>query len=85
MDVSESVDPSACKMGGGGHQSLMLGTEGEFISEGGAMDMRPKGRMFGDILHTFPVIIDIMMKVLETPDVIFFRDDSFHWFLLLNI
>jgi hypothetical protein len=60
----------------------MFGTKGEFIGESGGVDMRTKARMFGNVLHPFPVVIDNVMEVFKTLDVIFFRDDSFHWLLL---
>jgi len=80
MDVSEPVDLVAGEMRGGGHQILMLGTKGEFISEGGGFDVGPEGRVLGDILHPFAVVIDHMMKVFETLDVILFSDNPFHGF-----
>jgi hypothetical protein len=82
MDVREPVDFPAGKMGGGCHQVFMFGTKGEFIGESGGVDMRTKARMFGNVLHPFPVVIDNVMEVFKTLDVIFFRDDSFHWLLL---
>jgi hypothetical protein len=54
--------------------------KGKFISEGCRIDMRPKSRMLGDILHAFPVVIDRVTKVFEALDVIFLGNDSFHFF-----
>jgi ADP-heptose:LPS heptosyltransferase len=54
--------------------------KGKFVSEGRGIDVRPKGRMLGDILHTLPVVIDHMAKVFETPDIVLFGNDSFHFF-----
>jgi hypothetical protein len=45
--------------------------------------MRTETRMFSNILHTFSIVVDNVMEVFETLDVILFSDDSFHWFLLL--
>jgi hypothetical protein len=62
----------------------MLGTKGEFIGEGGGIDMGSKTGMLRDILNAFPIIINNMMKIFKALDVIFLRHDSFHWFLLLK-
>jgi hypothetical protein len=72
-------------MGSGGHQILMFRTKGEFIGEASGIDMRSKGRMLGYILHTLPVVIDNVMEVFQTLEVILFGDDSFHWFLSLML
>jgi hypothetical protein len=58
----------------------MFRPKGEFIGEGCRIDVRPKSRMLGDIFHTLPVIIDRMMEVFKTLDVIFFGNNSFHFF-----
>jgi hypothetical protein len=39
--------------------------------------------MFGDILNPFPVVIDNVMEVFQTLEVILFGDDSVHLSLLL--
>ena len=80
MNVSESVDLPTGKMGSGRHQVLMFGPKGKIIGEGGRIDVGPKGRMLGDILHALPVIIDYVMKLFEALDVILFGNDSFHFF-----
>jgi len=83
VDVSKPVDLSAGQMGSGRHQILVLRPKGEFVSKGGGIDMGLKSRMLGDVFHTFPVVIDYVMKVLEALDVIFLGNDSFHSSLLL--
>ena len=80
MNVSEPVDLPAGQMGSGCHQILVFGPKGKFISEGCGIDVRPKSRMLGDILHTLPVVIDRVMKVFETLDIVLFGNDSFHFF-----
>jgi hypothetical protein len=85
VDVSESVDLPAGEMGGGGHQILMFGAKSELIGESSGVDVRTKTGMLCNILNPFPVIIDDMMKVFETLDVIFFGHDSFHFFLSSKI
>jgi hypothetical protein len=80
VNVRESVDFPAGQMRSGCHQVLVFRPEGKLISEGRRIDMRPKGRMLGDILHTLPVVIDYAMKVFEALDVIFLGNDSFHFF-----
>ncbi len=82
MNVREPVDFPSGEMGCGRHQVLMLGTKGEFIGEGRGVDVRTKTRMLSNILHTFPIVIDNVMEVFKTLDVILFGDDSFHFFLL---
>ena len=84
VNVSESVDLPAGEMGGGRHQVLIFGTKGEFIGEGGRVDVGTNPRMLGNILHTFPIVIDGMMKIFQTLDVILFGHDSFHFLLLLQ-
>jgi hypothetical protein len=85
MNVSEAVNLSAGQMGSGCHQILMLGPNSKFISESCRIDMRPKSKMLGDVLHTLPVVIDHVMQVFETLKVIFLGNDSFHFFLLLPL
>jgi hypothetical protein len=58
----------------------MLGTKGEFVGEGCRVDVRPEARVLCDILHTFPVIIDNVMKILKTLNIIIFCNNSFHLF-----
>jgi hypothetical protein len=82
MDVGESVDLPAGEMGGGRHQVLIFGTKGELIGEGGRVDVGTNSRMLGNILHALPVIIDGVMKIFQTLDVIGFGYDSFHFVLL---
>jgi len=60
----------------------MLRTKGEFVGESCRVDVRPEGRVLGRILHAFPIIIDDVMKVLETLKVIFLGDNAVHLFLL---
>jgi hypothetical protein len=80
MNVSESVDLPAGKMGSGRHQVFMLGPKGKIVGEGGRIDVGPKGRMLGDILHALPVIIDRVTEFFEALDVILFGNDPFHFF-----
>jgi hypothetical protein len=82
--MSESVDLPACEMGGGCHQILMFRTERELIGESSGVDVGTKTGMLCNILYAFPIVIDDMMKVFETLDVIFFGHNSFHFFLLLS-
>jgi hypothetical protein len=82
VDVGESVDLPAGEMGGGRHQVLIFGTKGELIGEGGRVDVGTNPRMLGNILHALPVIIDGVMKIFQTLDVIGFGYDSFHFVLL---
>ncbi len=60
----------------------MLRPKGKFVSEGRRIDVGPKRRMLGDILHMFPVVIDHVMQVFEASDIIFFDNNPFHLFLL---
>jgi hypothetical protein len=83
VDMSESVDLPAGEMGAGSHQVLMFRAEGELIGEGRGVDVRKKTGMLCNILDTFPVIIDDVMKVFETLDVVILSNDSFHLFLLI--
>jgi hypothetical protein len=85
MDMGETVDSLSGEMGDSGHQVLMLRTEGQFIGEGCGFNVRPEGRVLGDILHPFSVVVDRMMKVFQALDIILFSDDSFHWFLSLML
>jgi hypothetical protein len=84
MDVGESVYLPAGEMGGGCHQILVFGAKGELIGESSGVDVRTKTGMLCNILNPFPVIVDDMMKIFETLDVIRFSYDSFHFFLLLQ-
>src|SRR5512139_2049401 len=84
VDVGESVDLPSSEMGGGCHQVLIFGTKGEFIGESSRVDMRTNTWMLGNILHAFPVVIDSMMEIFQTLDVILFGHDSFHFLLLLK-
>ena len=84
VNVGKSVDLSTSEMGGGCHQVFIFGTKSEFIGESGSVDVGTNPQMLGNILHPFPVVIDSMMKIFETLDVIFFGHDSFHFLLLLH-
>jgi hypothetical protein len=84
MNVSESVDLLTGEMGSGCHQIFMLRTKGKLVSEGCSIDVRSKSRMLGYILHTLPIIIDNVMEIFETLNVIFFGYDSVHLLLLLQ-
>src|SRR4030042_230693 len=81
VNVGESVDLPAGEMGGGRHQVLIFGTKGELIGEGGRVDVGTNPRMLGNILHALPVVIDGVMKIFQTPDVIRIGYDSFHFVL----
>jgi hypothetical protein len=80
MNVSESVDFSAGKMRSGRHQILVFRPKGKLVSEGRRIDVRPKSRMLGNILHALPIIIDRVMKFFEALNVILFGNDPFHFF-----
>jgi hypothetical protein len=80
MNVSESVDLPAGEMRRGCHQVFMFGPEGKFIGEGGSIDVGPKTRMHGNILHALPIVINSVMKIFKALDVILFGDNSFHLF-----
>jgi hypothetical protein len=82
VDMSESVDLPAGEMRNGCHQIFVFRTKGELIGESCRVNMRTKTGMFCDILYTFTVIVNDMMKILETLKVIFLGDNSFHRFLL---
>jgi hypothetical protein len=82
VDMRESVDLPACEMGCGRHQVFIFRAESEFISEGGGVDVRTKTRMLCNILNTFPIVIDDVMKVFEALDIVIFCHYSFHLILL---
>jgi hypothetical protein len=84
MNMGKSVDLLAGEVRSDGHQILMLRTKGEFIGEASGIDVRSKGRVLGYILHTLPVVIDRMVEVFQTLEVILFGYDSVHLILLLN-
>jgi hypothetical protein len=81
VDVGESVDLPTGEMGCGRHQVLIFGTKGELIGEGGRIDVGTNPRMLGNILHAFPIVIDGVMKIFQTLDVIRLGYDSFHFCL----
>jgi hypothetical protein len=85
VDMSESVDLSAGEMRGSGHQILIFRTKGELIRESRRVDVRTKTGMLCNILYAFPIIVDDMMKIFETLDVIFFGFDAFHVSLLSDV
>jgi hypothetical protein len=58
----------------------MLRTESELVGEGCGIDMGPKGGMLCDIVHTFAIVINDVMEVLQALDVIFSCHNVFHIF-----
>jgi hypothetical protein len=82
VDMGEPVDLLSGEVRNGGHQILMFRTKGEFIGETSGIDVRSKGRVLGHILHTLPIVIDRVMEIFETLNVIFFGYDSVHFNLL---
>jgi hypothetical protein len=82
VDMRESIDLSAGEMRSGCHQILMFRTKGELIGESRRVDVRTKTGMLCNIFYTFPIIVDDMMKILETLKVIFLGDNAVHLFLL---
>jgi hypothetical protein len=77
VDMSESVDLPAGEMRGGCHQVLMFRTKGELIGESRGVDVRTKTGMLCNILYTFPIVVDDMVKVFKALDIIFFGDNCF--------
>jgi len=80
VNVGEPVDFSSGQVGSGCHQILMFRTKGKLIGESRGVNVRTKTGMLCNILYTFPIIVDDMMKVFKALGIIFFGDNSFHFF-----
>jgi len=56
----------------------VLRAKSELVGEGCGIDVGAKARMLGYVVNTLPVIVDDMVKILQTLKVILFRYNSFH-------
>jgi hypothetical protein len=73
--MGEPIDFASYEMRFGIHEILIFRLEGEFIRRGCRIDMGNKCRMLSDVLNLLSPVIDTMLLLLQTPDIVFFRSN----------
>ncbi len=75
VDVGEAVDLFPGQVGGRGHEVFMLRLQRQLVGLGRGVDVGNERRVRGHVLHPFPPVIDHVVQLLQTVDVILFGLD----------